>query len=240
MNIFLPAVYFVSMGMKIIAGCDEAGRGCICGPLVLAGVSVSHGQEKRLKRIGVRDSKELTHPRRERLAEQIEDIAKDVIVMKVGPCKIDTFMKQGVNLNRIEAMKFADIIRLLNPHLAYIDAPDTNLDKFGRFMGKLVGDGIEIVAKHKADKDHPVVSAASIIAKVEREQEISRLKEEYGDFGTGYTSDEITMAWLRGWLRKNRDFPEGLVRRSWITSSVLKGEKEQTSLLDWVKGLVSK
>jgi ribonuclease HII len=225
---------------KIIAGCDEAGRGCILGPLVIAGVSIPHEQEEALKKMGVRDSKELPHGKRESLAKQIEEIAKDVIVFKVGPCKIDTFRKQGVSLNRIEAMKFADIIKLLNPHLAYIDAPDTNLNRFHMFMSKLVGDGTELVVKHKADRDHPVVSAASIIAKVERELERGKLKQEFGDFGTGYTSDERTISWLREWLQNNKRFPEHLVRRSWITSTILKGEREQTSLLGWFKGLVKK
>lgn len=228
------------MRSEIIAGCDEAGRGCIIGPLVIAGVSVSHENEKELKRIGVRDSKELSHPKREELAKQIEELAKDIVVFKVGPCKIDTFRKQGVGLNRIEAMKFADIIRMLKPHLAYIDAPDTNLPRFNAFMKKLVGDGIEIVAKHKADRDHPVVSAASIIAKVEREKEITKLKEQHGDFGTGYTSDERTMEWLREWLKKNKEFPEHLVRKSWSTHGMLKGEREQRGLGDWLKGMIGK
>jgi ribonuclease HII len=215
-------------------------RGCIIGPLVVAGVSATAEQERKLKKLGVRDSKELPHKKRVELAAKIEEIAKDVIVFKVGPCKIDTFMKQGVNLNRIESMKFADIIRMLNPHRAYIDAPDTNLPRFSAFMRKLVGDGVDIVAKHKADRDHPVVSAASIIAKVEREADIEKLKEEYGDFGTGYTSDESTIEWLREWIKSNRHFPEHLVRRSWATHDVLKGEKEQRSLGDWFRGMIGK
>lgn len=225
---------------KIVAGADEAGRGCIIGPLVVAGVSVTPEQEKKLKKIGVRDSKELPHSKRVELAEKIERIAKDVVVFKVGPCKIDTFKKQGVNLNRVESMKFADIIKMLNPHLAYIDAPDPNLTKFNALMKKLVGDGIEIVAKHKADRDHPVVSAASIIAKVERENEIAKLKEQYGDFGTGYTSDVNTITWLREWLKNNKEFPEHLVRRTWATHDMLKSEKEQKSLGDWFRGMIGK
>ncbi len=228
------------MESKIIAGADEAGRGCIIGPLVVAAVSATPEQEMELKKFGVRDSKELPHPKREELAKMIEDTAKDVIVFKVGPCKIDTFMKQGVNLNRIESMKFADAIKMLGPKVAYIDAPDTNLTRFNALMKKLVGDGIEIVAKHKADRDHPIVSAASIVAKVEREKDIAILKEKYGDFGTGYTSDEKTMEWLRKWIRKNKDFPEHLVRKSWSTHDVLKGEKEQKSLGEWFKRAIGK
>jgi ribonuclease HII len=226
--------------VKVIAGCDEAGRGCILGPLVVAGISIDHDKEEKLRKIGVRDSKELTQPKREELAEKIEKLANDVIVMKVGPCKIDTFRKQGVGLNRIEAMKFADIIKMLNPHLAYIDSPDTNLDKFHRFMSKLVGDGTELVVKHKADRDHPVVSAASIIAKVERELDIAELKNEFGDFGSGYTSDENTINWLKEQIKAKKELPEHLIRKSWVTYSVLKGEHEQTSLAGWIKGLIRK
>jgi len=225
---------------KIIAGCDEAGRGCVIGPLVVAGISVSEEREQELRKIGVKDSKMLAHPKRIKLAKQIEEIAKDIVVMKVSSCKIDAFRKQGVDMNRIEALKFADIIKLLAPHLAYIDAPDTNLGKFHRFMSKLVGDGPELVVRHKADRDYPVVSAASIIAKVERELEIAKLKEEFGDFGTGYTSDESTISWLREWLKVNKEFPEHLVRKSWVTTSMLMGEREQTSLGGWFRGLVRK
>ncbi len=225
---------------EIIAGCDEAGRGCIIGPLVIAVVSVDTEKEKELKAIGVRDSKELSQKKREELAEKIEEIAKDIVVFKVGPCKIDTFRKQGVDLNRIEAMKFADGLRILKPQKAFIDAPDTNLPKFTAFMEKLVGGDVKIIARHKADRDFPVVSAASIIAKVEREAEIGKLKNEHGDFGTGYTSDEKTMEWLRNWLKSNKNFPEGLVRKSWVTHKTLIGEKEQKSLGSWMKGKIIK
>jgi len=224
----------------IVAGLDEAGRGCIIGPLVVAGVSVDKKGQAKLRRIGVRDSKELPQKKRLELAEKIEEIAKDVVVFKVGPCKIDTFMKQGVNLNRIESMKFADIIRMLAPHTAYIDAPETNLRKFTAVMEKMAGNGTKIIARHKADRDYPVVSAASIMAKVERENEIEKLREKYGDFGSGYTSDELTIKWLREWLTKNSDFPEHLVRRSWSTHGMLKGEKEQKSLGSWLRGMIGK
>jgi len=129
---------------------------------------------------------------------------------------------------------------MLRPHLAYVDAPDTNIPRFTAFLKKLVGEGPEIIAKHKADRDHPVVSAASIIAKVEREKEIDKLKEEFGDFGTGYTSDEKTIEWMRNWLKENKEFPEHLVRKSWATHEALMAERQQKSLVGWLKGVISK
>ncbi len=223
----------------IIAGLEEAGRGAVIGPLVVAGVAVPLKDVHKLKRLGVRDSKELASGRREKLAEKIENIA-NIVVLKVGPCKIDNYRKQGINLNRIEAMKFAEIIGLLNPHKAYIDCPDVNHSKFGLFMKKMVGDEVELFVEHKAENKYPVVAAASIIAKVERDSEIEKLKKKYGDFGPGYPSNSVTMKWLREWLEKNRDFPEGVVRKSWITSGMVKGEREQKNIMSFFRKIAGR
>ncbi|MCK4532134.1 MAG: ribonuclease HII, partial [Candidatus Aenigmarchaeota archaeon] len=98
----------------VVCGVDEAGRGAVLGPLVIAGVSVREKDLPKLKKLGVRDSKELTPKQRERMAERIEKIAKDVVVLKVGPCRIDSYNRQGVNLNRVEAMKMTTVIDCLN------------------------------------------------------------------------------------------------------------------------------
>ena len=82
------------------------------------------------------------------------------------------------------------------------------------------------------------MSAASIVAKVERESDIATLKDEFGDFGSGYTSDESTIAWLRAWLKEKKKFPESLVRESWVTASVLKAEREQTTIAGWFRGVL--
>ncbi len=223
-----------------IAGLDEAGRGPVIGPLVIAGVSIDLKDVYRLKKLGVKDSKLLSPSRRERLAGGIEKIAKDIVILKIGPCKIDNYKRQGVNLNRLEAMKFAEVINLLSPDRAYIDAPDVNLGRLKGFLGKMVGDGVELFVEHKADHTYPVVSAASIMAKVERDAEIEKLKKKYGEFGPGYTSNSVTIEWLRDWLRENRDFPEGLVRKTWITASVLKGERDQRDLWSFLRKLIKK
>jgi len=212
----------------------------VIGPLVVAGVSIDIKKVHLLKKAGVKDSKLLTPARRERLAEKIEKIADDIIVLKVGPCKIDNYRHQGINLNRLEAMKFAEIINFLGPYKAYIDAPDVNLGKLNNFMRKMVGDGVELFVEHKADHKYPVVSAASIVAKVERDAEIEKLKKKYGDFGPGYTSNPLTIEWMREWLKENRDFPDGLVRKTWITTGVLKGERDQKDLWSFLRKLVKK
>jgi ribonuclease HII len=88
---------------------------------------------------------------------------------------------------------------------------------------------------HQADAIYPVVSAASIIAKVRRDELIEELKKELGiDFGSGYPSDPKTKEFLIKWGKKHSGkFPE-IVRQSWqtvenIREELGKNEKEWKS-----------
>lgn len=217
-----------------IAGIDEAGRGAVIGPMVIAGVSLEPEKENQLLKAGVKDSKLVSHPKRIRLAKLIEKIAKDIIVINVDPCRIDTYRKQGVNLNQIEAMKFVDILDYLDVKKAYVDSPDVKPERLKHLLDKLTKVNTELVVEHKADHKYTVCAAASIIAKVAREEEIDKLKEKYGDFGPGYSSNEKTIKWLKDWLSKNKEYPD-IVRKTWATSDVIKSEKEQKSLSSWFK-----
>jgi len=221
----------------IISGIDEAGRGCILGPMVIAGIAIPHEHEEKLKRMGVKDSKQLSPAKREELAKKIEDIAS-IIVLEVAACKIDNYRKQGISLNRLEAIKFAEILNLQKPHKAFIDGPDTNLPKLHGYLKKMAPDGIELVVEHFADSKYPVVSAASIIAKVERDKKIDQLRKEYGEIGSGYTSDPVTVKWLEDWMKTHKELPE-CARKSWITSEILVEKKQQSmlsSFLGKIKG----
>lgn len=217
---------------RLIGGVDEAGRGAVIGPLVIAGVAIEEDKEHLLLKNGVRDSKLLTHKKRQKLAEFIEKVARDVIVINVEPCKIDTYMKQGVNLNRIETMKFADALSYLSPEKAYVDSPDVNPERLKKILGKMIRMEMELVVEHKADNKYPACSAASIIAKVAREDAIEELKKKYGDFGPGYPSNEKTMEWLRNWMDKNKKFPD-IVRKGWATSEIVQRESIQRRLGSW-------
>jgi ribonuclease HII len=220
---------------NLVAGIDEAGRGSVIGPLVIAGVTVEEGKLEHLKKLGVRDSKLLSPKRREELAKKIEKVADNVMVLKVGPCKIDGYRNQGIDLNRIEFMKMAEIISFLGPGTVYVDSPDVKPERLAKILSKSAN-GARIVAEHKADVNYPIVSAASIVAKVERDAEIEKLKEKYGDLGPGYSSNPVTMQWMRDWLAKNREFPEGVVRKTWITADSVRNEKSQGRLSFWLRG----
>lgn len=161
------------------------------------------------------------------------------MILKLSACKIDNMREGGINLNRIEAMKFADIVNLLNPGKAYIDSPDVNPGRLKLVLEKMLTNQNSLVVEHKADSRYPIVSAASIIAKVERDKEIKSLHKEFGDFGPGYSSNEKTIAWLKTWMEKNKEWPD-IVRKTWITAKVIKNEKHQKGIAGFFKRIVKR
>ena len=220
-----------------IAGVDEAGRGAVIGPLVVAGVAVQEEKQDLLKKLGVRDSKLLSPKRRESLAKKIETIADQIVLISLSPCRIDNGRGDGHNLNRLEVEKFADVINLLKPEKAIVDAVDVQESRFAALIRAQLSEPlkkIDIVSEHKADTNHVIVGAASIIAKVARDQAIEEIKKKYGDVGPGYSSNEITIAWLKRWYAEHKSWPD-IVRRSWDTARVIAGEKQQKGILGFLK-----
>ena len=211
----------------LVAGVDEAGRGCIIGPLVIAGVLVKEENLPTLRQIGVKDSKLLTPNKRETLAEEIPRIAEKHVIIKLSPADIDRAVASGRKLhklNRLEAETMAQIINVLKPDEAYVDAADVVEDRFKRHIQERLNAKTIITSKHKADKTYPVVSAASILAKVERDKEIAALSAQYGDFGSGYLTDPKTMTFLKEWLRTHGEYPD-CVRKSYKPAIKAKGER---------------
>lgn len=211
----------------IIAGLDDAGRGSVIGPLVIAGVSIDESLVHRLVKIGVKDSKCLVSAKRREIAAKILKIIHKSHIEKLPPAKIDQVVLRNRKLhklNRLEACTMARIIDNLEPEKAYVDASDVLEERYGKHILEASSFKTEIVSEHKADIKYPIVSAASIIAKVERDDEIEKLKETYGDFGSGYPSDPRTIDFLRSCLKNSNDYPD-IVRRSWKTARNLKSEK---------------
>jgi ribonuclease HII len=211
----------------LVAGVDEAGRGCVIGPLVIAGVMIKKENLPVLFRLGVKDSKLLSPKKRETLYTEIARIAEKHLIMKLSPMEIDRVVESKRKLhklNRLEAQTMAQIIEALNPDEAYVDAADVVEERFKHHIQEGLTVKAKIVSKHKADRIYPVVSAASILAKVERDREIAALKGEFGDFGSGYLTDQKTMIFLKQWLQVHGDYPE-FVRKSWKPAKQAKSEK---------------
>jgi len=211
-----------------IAGVDDAGRGPIIGPLAIAGVLLNEEDLPQLTSLGVKDSKLLSPRKRVKFAEEIRAIALKYHVVLVPPAEIDKVVKRGrrlYRLNRLEAQKMAEVIRLLRPEVAYVDASDVLADRFGLHIAENLPFKVKIISEHKADANYPIVSAASILAKVERDKAISALQEKYGDLGTGYACDRKTITFLEEYIKNNGSYPD-FVRKSWKPAKKLKTEAE--------------
>jgi ribonuclease HII len=205
--------------MARIAGVDEAGRGCIVGPLVVAAVVLGRSSLKRLVRTGVRDSKLLSPTARARLFDLILSQADGVAVEFVPPDAIDAFVRhrqKGRTLNYLEALAMARVLDHLRASRAVVDAPDPSAARFGRALRDLLMHPLPVEALHHADRDHVCVGAASIIAKVERDRVLEQLRRAHGNMGSGYPSDSRTIAFLRSWLSRHGAVPP-FARRTWRT-----------------------
>ncbi len=220
----------------IIAGCDEAGRGAVLGPLVVGFASISKSKEKQLSSIGVRDSKLLTRRKREFLYDEISSIAEEVKAYQIKPEEINKAMRANISLNELEAIYFARMVdEAENVEKVFVDSPDVIQEKFGIRISLLSKKpmkvdgvkstvkkgGIKIVSEHKADVKYPIVSAASIIAKVVRDREMDKLSDLLGiDLGSGYPSDRTTIDAIRANLT-NAKLAEH-IREKWKTLSVIR------------------
>jgi len=199
-----------------VGGIDEAGRGSVLGPLVVAGVSAGPAALERLKELGVRDSKLLTPKRRAALREDIDSLCEEVVSLPILPPEIDRYVIYGRRLrklNFLEALHMASLIPRLRAPTVFIDAPDTNPRRFAQELASMVDPCPRVVAEHRADRNYVVVSAASIVAKVERDRAVDELRAVHGEFGSGYPSDPSTIDYLRNWVEREGSIPP-FARRS--------------------------
>lgn len=209
-----------------VAGIDEAGRGCAIGPLVVAGVLFDESRLNELESLGVKDSKQLSPKTRVALASEIRPLASRWSTFDLQPRAIDIVVNRGVKLrklNYLEAMAMAKVIRELRPDMVYVDPADVIADRFVRQILRVLPYRPKVVSEKKADSKFPVVSAASIIAKVRRDRLVAELREKYGDFGSGYCSDRKTISFLENWFRENDACPP-FIRGSWATVRRIRGE----------------
>ncbi|MFA5070764.1 MAG: ribonuclease HII [Candidatus Pacearchaeota archaeon] len=223
--------------VELILGIDDAGRGPVIGPMVLAGCLIDVEVEKELKKLGVKDSKQLTQKRREFLAEKIKEIAETFEIVLASPDEIDGKNYDGVNLNALEAIKMAEVINKINKGYGKIkvvvDCPSVGIEKWRDFLKTKIENlsNLEVVCEHKADINHVAVSAASILAKCVREIEMGKLKEKYGDeIGSGYCSDPLTIRFLEKYSKSRKD--DGIFRKTWATWKNICSASEQKKLAE--------
>jgi len=194
-----------------VCGIDDAGRGPMLGPLVIAGISIEKKNIKKLSALGVKDSKKLTPKTREHLYKKIIKIVDNYYIAKIPPRSIDASVKKHC-LNGLEAKYMAKVVSKLNPDVSYVDSCDVNPTRFGKEISNL-SDNHKIKSYHRADSRFVVVSAASILAKVTRDRAIMKLRKDH-NLGSGYPSDSVTVRFVTKFYKKNHQMPS-FVRKSW-------------------------
>jgi len=205
--------------------------------MVIAGVVIDKKDEKKLISIGVKDSKKLSPRRREELAKYIEKIAKNIVILRVQSCKIDSYREKGINLDKIEAMKMAEIIYICNGSKIFVDSLEQNTKKFKNLILSFLKDKTaDLVVENYLDESVTVVGAASIIAKVNRDEAIEEIKKKEGvDFGVGYSHDSRTIEFVKKLIKERKGKLPPYVRKSWITTQNMLKESWQQKIKDFFK-----
>lgn len=212
----------------MICGVDEAGKGSVLGPMVVAAVGAP--SEDALDDLGVKDSKLLSPKERERLYSLIKKRCR-IATVRLDANEIDA-IRTEMTMNAAVARAHAQVITKLSPDCAYVDACDVNIFRYAEMVKSHLANHCEIVSEHHADSKFAVVSAASIVAKVTRDRAIVMLSKKYGELGSGYPSDPVTIRFLNAWIDDHR-VPPPIARKSWKTVSAILARKSQKSLMDF-------
>ena len=197
-------------------GLDEAGRGCVLGPLVVGAYTIEEHRLNEIRATGATDSKKLSAKRRLALIEPLGTLG-NIQIREISARQID-----AENINTLEEKAFAELILAERPDRVIIDAPchPRAIPAFVARLERAIGYTPELIVEPKADLNYPPCSAASIFAKVRRDHRI----HELGDVGSGYPSDPTTRAWLMGFIERNEAFP-ACVRTRWGTIQNLAQER---------------
>jgi ribonuclease HII len=214
--------------MVRILGLDEAGRGSVVGPLVVGGFLVDSDRLDELVASGARDSKQLSPEERERIRLELPRLGEcDAVVLP--PREIDQYVARG-HLNQLEARAFGTLVQRFRPEEVHADACDPVAHRFAQQIARWARHDCRILARHHADRDDPIVGAASIVAKVRRDRSIRLLCRQLGvDVGSGYPSDPHTIEFLQSRLATEPIVP-GWVRSSWSTMQRVKAERPASTL----------
>ncbi len=192
------------MKNELELGIDEAGRGPVLGPMVMAGVVVSAGEQQVLHEWGVADSKTFGSGKkargmREKLAEQIKErFPHQVIILSSET--VDHYVRNS-SLNRLEQETALDIISSLKSDRVVLDGKN--------LFAPIESENIK--AYNKADGKYVSVAAASILAKTERDRQIFELckpfMDAYGEIGGGGYANKKTLEFVKWHLESYGSLP---------------------------------
>ena len=190
------------------------------GPIIVAGICVNEKSLSEMIDKGIKDSKLLTPKRRQLLFGHVISVAQSICVCRINIEDIDFHVFRN-NLNLLEAESTAITIRNMKSDRTYVDSCDVNPSRYRRTIKSfLKRNNTKLISMHHADRLNIAVSGASIIAKVIRDSEISKIRIKYGDVGSGYPSDKKTIKFVKEWYRQKNEIPH-FVRKSWKPAQMI-------------------
>jgi ribonuclease HII len=220
---------------ELLVGIDDATKCPVIGSIFVSTVAAGHSTLRRWKKLGVKDSKLLTRKKRDELAPLIMAEAEDFLVREITPAQIDD---KTFNLNQWEMLTVLHMMDQLRVegtiNKVIVDNWEVSAALFEtRRQACLVAsrsgpgipgfcfgpeiDTVQFTAEHRADENHVVVGAASILSKVHSDRQYDDYRIMYGDFGSGSPGDPKT----RHYVWTHRHHPPPIVRTSWNTYKYL-------------------
>ncbi|RZN61427.1 ribonuclease HII [Methanonatronarchaeum sp. AMET6-2] len=223
--------------MKVV-GVDEAGKGPVIGPMVVSGVTVTqenHNHREtpsQLKNLVLKDSKKIRPEKRVEYAEKIKRLSTSHHTITVSAKQIDE-LRRVMTMNEIMVKAYSQLLSQMDFDVALLDAADVNEQRFADNVKRELGTDKEVNARHGADDIYPLVSAASILAKVRRDQEIKDIERKTGEvIGTGYPHDKRTIRYIENHLKQKGRLPPE-TRESWKTATRLEKKHQQKNLSEY-------
>ncbi|MFT4308866.1 MAG: ribonuclease HII [Candidatus Woesearchaeota archaeon] len=221
----------------ITGGIDEAGRGPVVGPMVMAICGLSKETGEQLLRAGIKDSKLILPVIRIMLAELIREKADFIEIVEFSPHEIDDAVNDPkMNLNRLEAKGTALLLSAFwNKHptsRVAVDLPSNNMESYKSSVVSFLPEEHKekaslILLEHKADANYVEAGCASILAKTIRDARIQDIERKLGfPIGSGYPSDPKTIIFIKSL----NSIGEKHVRKSWESYKRLYKGKGQTKL----------
>jgi len=210
-------------------GIDEAGRGPVLGPMVYGICYCPVSRKERLANLGFADSKTLTEEKRDNLLKVIEENADFIgwAIKIISPTQISNDMLRRAKIS-LNELSHGAAIELTKKTIAdgadikemFVDTVG-DATKYQDMLSKVFGD-VQVTVESKADAKFPIVSAASICAKVARDRCIAGWNFSEGadfntDYGSGYPSDPTVKKWLKDNMDTVFGYPQ-FVRTSWSTA----------------------
>jgi ribonuclease HII len=204
---------------RLTLGIDEAGRGPAIGPMVMAAVAIDSKTAAALTRKGLRDSKafgagEDAHAVRVELAAEVRKRARFIATLEIEHDEIDRRVCKG-ELNALEREMAG---KLIEQALGQIAAYDKIIADGKRMFQALSMRYEHFISVDRAEEHHASVAAASVVAKVIRDERFHQIKGRYepelGPIAGGGYANAATRKWVRAYVEKYGRLPDE-ARRSW-------------------------